>query len=100
MDQTGYVVNESGQFKCKSKVVTRTVRDEAGLPVEIREKVVCYWSKRFYDRELRENETFLQTLQMYIDNPSLIKREKANSSHSLTSMPSTNKPVNSKNREK
>lgn len=76
LDQTGYVVNESGQFKCKSKIVTRTVRNEDGQPIEFKEKVVCYWSKRFYDRELRENETFLQTLQMYIDNPASIRSEK------------------------
>jgi hypothetical protein len=76
LDQTGYVSNESGQFKCKSRIVTRTIRNEDNQPVEIKEKVVCYWSKRFHDRELRENETFLQTLQRYIDDPASIRSEK------------------------
>jgi transposase len=76
LDQTGYVSNESGQFKCKSRIVTRTIRNEDNQPVEIKEKVVCYWSKRFHDRELRENKTFLQTLQRYIDDPASIRSEK------------------------
>ena len=56
--------------------MTRTIKDENEKPLEITEKILCYWSKRFYDRELKENEKFLQTLQLYIDNPTSIKCEK------------------------
>lgn len=76
LDQEGYVCNDQETFKCKSKIVKRKIKDENGQTLEIQEKVVCYWSKRFYERELHENEAFLEMLQMYIDNPSAIKSEK------------------------
>ena len=76
LNQEGYTSNKLETFKCKSKIVKRTIKDESGQVVEIQEKVVCYWSKRFYERERHENESFLKTLQMYIDNPSAIKSEK------------------------
>jgi transposase len=76
LDQEGYKSNENGTFKVKSKIAKRKIKDEKGNVREIEEKVVCYWSKKFYDRERRENEKFLETLKMYIDNPSAIKSEK------------------------
>lgn len=76
LDQEGYVVNAQATFKCKSKIVTRQIKDENGHSMEIQEKIVCYWSRRFYERERRENESFLSTLQRYIDNPATIKSEK------------------------
>jgi len=59
-----------------SKSVSRKIKDENGQTAEVQEKVVCYWSKKFYERERHENESFLETLQMYIDNPAAIKSEK------------------------
>lgn len=76
LDPQGYTSNAEGSFKSKTRLVTRTIKDENDKPLEITEKILCYWSKRFYERELKENETFLQTLQLYIDNPSSIKSEK------------------------
>lgn len=76
LEQEGYLENKEKSFKVKSKVVTRKIKNENGESLEIKEKVVCYWSRKFYLRELKENESFLKTLQMYIDNPSSIKSEK------------------------
>lgn len=76
LDQDGYSSNAEGSFKCKSKIVTRKIKDENGQMLDITEKVVCYWSKKFYEREKYENESFLETLQKYIDNPASIKCEK------------------------
>ena len=76
LNQEGYVANTQGTFKCKSKIVSRKIKDENGQVSVVKEKVVCYWSKKFYERERHENESFLKTLQMYIDNPATIKSEK------------------------
>lgn len=76
LDQEGYSSNKEGSFKVKSKIVTKKIKDENGKEVEVKEKVICYWSKKFYMRELKENESFLATLQKYIDQPSSIKSEK------------------------
>ena len=54
-------------FRCKSRVVERTVKiaekDKDGKDVTVtrkfKEKVVVYWSRSFYERELRENASFL-----------------------------------------
>lgn len=76
LDQEGYTTNKEGTFKIKSKIVTKKIKDENGKELEVKEKVICYWSKKFYMRELKENESFLATLQKYIDQPSSIKSEK------------------------
>ena len=76
LDQEGYTSNKEGTFKVKSKIVTKKIKDENGNELEVQEKVICYWSKKFYTRELKENESFLATLQKYIDQPSSIKSEK------------------------
>ena len=76
LDQEGYSSNKEGSFKVKSKIVTKKIKDKNGKEVEVKEKVICYWSKKFYMRELKENESFLATLQKYIDQPSSIKSEK------------------------
>ena len=68
-DDSGYTL-ESENFKYKSKVVTRTVKDERGKDVTINEKIVVYWDKRFYERELRENKSFLDFLQKLTESPS------------------------------
>lgn len=54
-------------FRCKSRVVEWTVKiaekDKDGKDVTVtrkfKEKVVVYWSKAFYERELHENASFL-----------------------------------------
>ena len=54
-------------FRCKSRTVERTVKlvekDKDGKDVTVtrkfKEKVVVYWSKAFYERELHENASFL-----------------------------------------
>ena len=68
LDQEGYTcVNDN--FKYKSCVVERTVTDEDGSKRQIREKVVVYWSKTFYERERHENESFLTFIEKLKANP-------------------------------
>ena len=68
LEQDGYT-HESENFKYKSRIVTRTVTDEDGNKRKIQEKVVVYWSRVFYERERRENKSFLEFIEKLKENP-------------------------------
>ena len=68
IDQDGYTV-VSEKFRHKSRIVKRIVKDENGRKHEIREKVVVYWSKAFYEREKNENRSFMEFLAKLKENP-------------------------------
>ena len=68
IDPDGYTV-VSGKFRHKSRIVKRIVKDEDGNKHEMREKVVVYWSKHFYEREKDENRSFTEFLQKLKENP-------------------------------
>jgi transposase len=66
--EDGYV-NVGSDFKYKSRVVRRNVKDENGCEREITEKVVVYWSKKFADRNRKEHESFLAFLEKLENSP-------------------------------
>jgi hypothetical protein len=45
------------------------VTDENGEEREISEKVIVYWSKKYYDKCWAENKSFLETLEKIIASP-------------------------------
>ena len=59
----------NADFKYKSRIVTRTVTDEDGGKRKIQEKVVVYWSRKFYQRERHENQSFLDFIEKLKANP-------------------------------
>ena len=59
----------SDRFRHKSRVVERTVCDEDGKKRRITEKVVVYWSKAFYDRDVSEHKRFLGFVERLRANP-------------------------------
>lgn len=66
--EDGYaVVNED--FKYKSRIVKRTVKDENGNKRTMEEKVVVYWSRKFQARAEQENKKFLDFLEKLQKNP-------------------------------
>lgn len=69
LDRGGYTV-VSDDFKYKSRIVSRTVKDEEGHQRQIREKVVVYWSRAFYAREKHANKSFLEFIGKLKENPS------------------------------
>jgi len=73
LDEAGYEWNLSNTFKVKSKIRTRKIKDADGKTVEITEKLVCYWSKKHYEREVRENAKFIEYLESVIANPDKLK---------------------------
>lgn len=67
-DDKDYIV-KSENFKYKSRIVTRTQKDENGKVVKLTEKVVIYWDKFFYDRQMAENKSFLDFLDKLLKSP-------------------------------
>ena len=67
-DEAGYI-SQSPDFKYKSRIMRRTIKDENGNPKEITEKVVVYWSKNFADRAIKENKSFLEFLDKFLEAP-------------------------------
>ena len=64
----GYTV-VSDRFRHKSRTRERTVYDEDGRKRRIKEKVVVYWSKAFYDRDVFEHGKFLDFVERLRANP-------------------------------
>ena len=64
----GYTV-VSGRFRFKSRTVVRTVTDEKGKRRRMTEKVVVYWSRAFYDRDVFEHRKFLDFIERLRANP-------------------------------
>lgn len=66
--EEGYIP-VSDDFKYKSRIVKKTVKDENGNRRTIEEKVVVYWSRKFQARAERENKKFLDFLKKLEEHP-------------------------------
>jgi transposase len=73
LDQKGYISNKDETFKSKSKIRERTIEDENGNKIKIREKVVSYWSRCQYLHALHENKKFIDYLNAVIEFPDKLK---------------------------
>ena len=62
-------ISVSENFKYKSRVIKRTIKDEQGNKRTIEEKVVVYWSKKFHDKCIHENKRFLEFLDKLQESP-------------------------------
>jgi transposase len=66
--EDGYIY-AGDDFKYKSRVVDRKATDENRVERTISEKVVVYWSRKFEQRQLAENKTFLDFLEKLLKSP-------------------------------
>lgn len=73
LQDDGYTWNMEHTFKVKSQIRNRKIQDADGNYREITEKLVCYWSKKHYDRERHENQAFIEYLDSVIANPDKLK---------------------------
>lgn len=64
----GYDLSDEA-FRCKSRIVERTVTLPDKKKRKIKEKVVVYWSRSFYERDLHENASFLSFVEKLKANP-------------------------------
>lgn len=62
-------IKTSENFKYKSRIVKRSVKDENGQKRTIEEKVVVYWSRKYQARCERENKKFLDFLKKLEESP-------------------------------
>lgn len=67
-DDTDYI-HTSENFKYKSRIMKRNIKDENGNKCTVEEKVVVYWSKKFHDRCAYENRKFLEFLDKLEETP-------------------------------
>ena len=80
-DNDGYINLTNGNeitFKYKSRIIERTISytdKETGEKhsKKIKEKEIVYWSKKHYERELHQNEKFIEYLESCKENPDKLK---------------------------
>lgn len=60
--EEGYT-STSEDFKYKSRIIHKKVKDEFGNEKEIAEKEIVYWSRKFEARERHENKSFLEFIE-------------------------------------
>lgn len=68
LETDGYTV-VSPDFRYKSRIVDKTVTDENGMKRVLRQKVVVYWSRSFYEREVNENKSFIDFVEKLMKSP-------------------------------
>jgi transposase len=73
LEDEGYTWNNDQTYKYKSKLRTRTVIDNDGKTRKIDEKLVAYWSKKQYEKEVYENDKMLDRLNALVKNPQKLK---------------------------
>ena len=64
----GYTV-VSEKYKYKSKIVKKTTTTTNGVKLEYSEKVLTYWSKKYYDKEVAERNDFYEFVKKYLEDP-------------------------------
>ena len=70
LEEDGYEYNKARTFKVKSFLRDRVVEQEGKEDLVIREKVVCFWSKDYDDREKHKREDLEEKLCDFLENPS------------------------------
>lgn len=77
-DQSDYI-SESEDFKYKSHKVKRSIKLKDNERYDLVEKVVVYWSKKFYNRQKAENKSFLDFIDKLNANPESFRITKTQS---------------------
>ena len=67
-NDTGYI-HVSKDFKYKSHIIKHSITSGSEKPYTVEEKVVVYWSRKFYERCLYENKSFLELLDKIQEAP-------------------------------
>jgi Transposase len=75
IDPEGYTAI-SENFKYKTKTVPRTVKKPDGTEVKYSEKILTYWSKKYYDKELAEKKSFYEFVEKYLEDPASFRVSK------------------------
>lgn len=73
LSEEGYTYNGNKTFKIKSFIRDRETKDENDEKVVLKEKVVCFWSKDFDDREKHKREKLEERITAYLESPAKLK---------------------------
>ncbi len=73
LSEEDYSYNASRTFKIKSFIREREVKSENNEKVILKEKVVCFWSKSYDDREKHKREKLEERIAAYLETPSKLK---------------------------
>ena len=71
-NQDGYII-VSENFKYKTRIVKKTTTTSSGLKLEYSEKVLTYWSRKYYEKEKIERKKFYDFVTKYLENPHLFR---------------------------
>ena len=75
LDRNGYI-QESENFRYKTRIVKKTFTASNGASVEYAEKVLTYWSRKFYEKEKNEKNSFFEFAKKLIENPNGFRYDK------------------------
>lgn len=78
LDQNGYI-HISEDFKYKTKIIKKKYTDSNGVVTEYSEKVLTYWSKKFFEKERAEKADFYEMIQKIIESPDSFRTTKMQS---------------------
>ena len=78
LDQNNYQIHNEN-FKYKSRIIHKKILNELGQEVEITEKEIVYWSKKFADRQIHEHKKFLDFIERLKQSPERFRISKAQS---------------------
>lgn len=65
----GFSGEPGDDFRVKSRIITKRIKNDEGQYVTLKQKQVVYWSRKFYNREMKENESFLKILEEFVESP-------------------------------
>lgn len=74
-----FVLNDV-DFKIKTKTYEKIFILADGVKLKSSEKIVSYWSKKFYTKEYEEKKSFYDTLKKLIENPTAFPSNRLNTS--------------------
>ena len=84
LDQSGYEWNDTRTFKLKIYAPQpQNKRTRLARRLKSRKKLVCYWSKKHYEREYHENAKFIEYLNSIIAFPDKLKDKQKKIEHFL-----------------
>lgn len=78
LEKDGYKI-ESENFKYKSKIIYKKEKNEFGQEIQIAEKEIVYWSKKFAERQMHEHKNFIDFIEKLKKSPESFRVSKAQS---------------------
>ena len=66
-------IQDGNNFKYKEILQERKVKNDDGKIITLKEKIVIFWSKKYYLREKYKREKLLPKIQNFIESPSKLK---------------------------